>query len=127
MAIKISGTTVIDDNKNLINTRINPRILSELSTANINPNISTYDQYIVRDQNGALAISAPTGTPVDGNKLIFRIFTSVAGAAITWDATYTPIGTTLPIVTVTNKMIYVGCIYNVTNTRWDVVAVTTQA
>jgi hypothetical protein len=24
-------------------------------------------------------------------------------------------------------MTYVGCIYNVANTRWDVVAVTTQA
>jgi hypothetical protein len=75
----------------------------------------------------ALTINAPTGTPVDGNKLMFRILDNGTARALTWDATYTVIGTTLPTTTTANKTTYVGCVYNANNTRWDVVAVTTQA
>jgi hypothetical protein len=74
-----------------------------------------------------LTVAAPIGTPVDGNKLIIRILDNGTARAITWNATYTVIGTTLPTTTTANKMLYVGCVYNSTNTRWDVVAVTTQA
>jgi hypothetical protein len=75
----------------------------------------------------ALTINAPAGTPVDGNKLLFRILDNGTARAITWNATYTVIGTTLPTTTTANKTTYVGCVYNANNTRWDVVAVTTQA
>ena len=40
---------------------------------------------------------------------------------------YTAIGVTIPTSTTVSKMTYVGCIYNAANTRWDVIAVTTQA
>jgi hypothetical protein len=86
-----------------------------------------FDQYNQTDQSEALTINQPAYNPVDGNKLLFRIFTTATASAITWDATYTAIGVTLPTTTVTNKTIYVGCIYNEAATRWDVVAVTTQA
>ena len=107
-------------------TRINPRTSSGATYLTLTPNIADFDQYNITDQNGTLTVAAPTGTPVDGNKLMFRIFTTTAGSAITWNATYTVIGTALPTVTVTNKTIYIGCIYNAANTRWDVIAVATQ-
>jgi hypothetical protein len=119
-ATNVSGGTVSS-------ARINPRVSSQLSAASITPTIASFDQYNQTDQFGTLTINAPTGTPVDGNKLLFRIATTAAGAAITWNATYTAIGVTLPTTTVTNKTIYVGCIYNAFATRWDVVAVVTQA
>jgi hypothetical protein len=64
---------------------------------------------------------------VDGNKLMFRLLDNGTARAITWNGTYTAIGATLPTTTVASKTTYVGCIYNANNTRWDVIAVTTQA
>jgi hypothetical protein len=109
------------------NLRTNPRFLSQASTATLAPDISAYDQYNLTAQAAALTVSAPIGTPVDGNKLMFRILDNGTARAITWNATYTVIGVTLPTTTTVNKTTYVGCIYNANNTRWDVIAVTTQA
>jgi hypothetical protein len=109
------------------NQRYNPRTSSTASTATLSPDVSAFDQYNITAQAASLAISAPIGTPVDGNKLIFRILDNGTSRAITWNGTYTAIGVTIPAATVAGKMLYVGCIYNSTNTRWDVIAVTTQA
>jgi len=111
----------------LTNKRIDPRVSSTASTSAITPDISAYDQYVVTAQAAALQINAPIGTPVDGNKLIFRILDNGTSRALTWNGTYTVIGVTLPTATTISKTTYVGCIYNANNTRWDVVAVTTQA
>jgi hypothetical protein len=89
--------------------------------------VATADQYAYTALASGLTINAPTGTPVDGNKLIFRILDNGTTRALTWNATYTVIGVTLPTTTVASKMTYVGCIYNAANTRWDVLAVATQA
>jgi hypothetical protein len=111
----------------LTNKRINPRVVSAASAATLTPDIATADQYAYTALAAALAINAPTGTPVDGNRLIFRFLDNGVARALTWNATYTVIGTILPTTTTVSKMLYVGCIYNAANTRWDVVAVTTQA
>jgi hypothetical protein len=115
-----------DATQTLTNKRIDPRTSTAATTATLTPDISAFDQYNLTAQDQALTVAAPTGTPVDGNKLILRILDNGTARAITWNATYTVIGTTLPTTTTINKMLYVGCIYNSTNTRWDVVAVTTQ-
>jgi hypothetical protein len=111
----------------LTNKRIDPRTSSTASTATLTPDISSFDQYSLTAQAVGLTVAAPTGTPVDGNKLIIRILDNGTAQTISWNATYTVIGVTLPTSTTVSKMVYVGCIYNSTNTRWDVVAVTTQA
>ena len=43
------------------------------------------------------------------------------------DVKFAPDGTELPTTTVISKYIYVGCIYNSTDTKWDVVAVANEA
>ena len=111
----------------LSSTRINPRTSSTASTATLTPDISAFDQYNLTAQAAGLTVEAPTGTPVDGNKLIIRILDNGTPQTITWNGTYTVIGPTLPTTTTANKMIYVGCVYNSTNTRWDVIALATQA
>jgi hypothetical protein len=122
-----SGFATIDGTATLTNKRINPRTSSSASTATLTPDISANDQYNLTAQAVGLTVAAPTGTPVDGNRLIIRILDNGTAQTISWNATYTVIGVTLPTTTTANKMVYVGCIYNSTNTRWDVVAVTTQA
>jgi hypothetical protein len=111
----------------ITSSRINPRVSTAASTATLSPVISSFDQYNLTAQAEALTVAAPTGTPADGNKLIIRILDNGTARAITWNATYTAIGVTLPTTTTASKMLYVGCIYNLTNTRWDVIALTTQA
>ena len=111
----------------LTNKRIDPRVTSAASASTLTPDISVSDVYAYTALAAGLTINAPTGTPLDGDKLIFRLLDNGTGRALTWNATYTVIGVTLPTTTTANKTTYVGCIYNANNTRWDVIAVTTQA
>lgn len=122
-----SGFTTTDGAATLGSKRINPRVSSTTSTASITPDIATYDQYCLTAQAVGLTVNAPTGTPLDGNKLVFRILDNGSAQTITWNGTYTAIGVTLPTTTTASKTTYVGCVYNANNTRWDVIAVVTQA
>lgn len=107
--------------------RIDPRVTSTTTASSLIPDVSTTDIYAYTALASALTINAPTGTPLNGDKLIFRLLDNGTARALTWNATYTVIGVTLPTTTTVSKTTYVGCIYNADNTRWDVIAVTTQA
>jgi hypothetical protein len=111
----------------LTNKRIDPRVTSAASASTLTPSVATADVYAYTALAAGLTINAPTGTPVDGDKLIFRLLDNGTARALTWNATYTVIGVILPTTTTINKTTYVGCIYNANNTRWDVIAVTAQA
>lgn len=107
-------------------TRVNPRVISTADASSITPNVAVADQYNITALAQALTINAPEGVPVDGNKLTIRLLDNGTNRALTWNSTYTVIGTVLPTSTTANKMSYIGCIYNSTDSRWDVIAVTTQ-
>jgi hypothetical protein len=114
----------------LTNKWIHPRVTSAASASSLTPDPSTTDEYCYTALAAGLTINAPSaasGTISNGDKLLFRILDNGTGQTLTWNSTYTIIGTTLPTTTTANKMVYVGCIYNAANTRWDVVAVATQA
>lgn len=121
------GFTTINGTATLTNKRIDPRVSSTTSTASVTPDVSAYDIYAFTAQAATLTINAPIGTPVNGDKLIFRILDNGVSQTLSWNGTYTAIGVTIPTATTAGKMTYVGCIYNEANTRWDVIAVTTQA
>jgi len=116
----------ISSTSTLTNKRINPRFLNATTGTSVTPDISSYDQYNWTALASNFTFNAPTGTPVNGNKLMFRI-TPSGTPTLTWNATYTAIGVTLPTTTTSGKTVYVGCIYNADLTRWDVIAVSTQA
>ena len=111
----------------LANKRIDPRVLSVASASSVTPTIADYDEYAFTALAATLTINAPVGTPLDGNTIIFRFLDNGTSRTLTWNAAYVVIGVTLPTTTTASKTTYVGCIYNANNTRWDVVAVTTQA
>jgi hypothetical protein len=132
MAIKISGTTVIDDSQNLVNVRINPRLSSTASvTTPLSWNSDSFDEYAITAQAADLTISADAGTPVDGQKIIFRIKDNGTARALTWTTgtskSFRVVGSILPTSTTISKITYVGCIYNAADARWDAVAVVTEA
>jgi hypothetical protein len=122
-----TGFITGDGTATLSNKRIDPRNVVAASASTLTPDVSVGDIYAYTALAAGLTINAPIGTPTDGDKLIFRLLDNGTARALTWNATYTVIGVTLPTTTVINKTTYVGCIYNANNTRWDVIAVTTQA
>lgn len=112
----------------LTNKRIDPRFTSTTSASTLSPDISAKDMYMFTALAAALTINAPTGTPVDGDKLIFRIKDNGTAQTLTWNAIYRTVGVgTLPTTTTAGKIVYFGCIYNSAETLWDVVALSQQA
>lgn len=113
-------------------TRLNPRILNQTSPSSISVDIGLYDQYNITALANSLAFSASTtGTPINGNKMIFRIKDNGSAQTLSWttsgSGSYRAIGVTLPTTTIASKVLYVGCIYNSTEAYWDVVAVNVQS
>lgn len=90
----------------------------------------TTDLFTATGLTGTVTFAAPTGTTVDGQKLILRIKDDGTARAINWTTSsggYRAIGTTLPSGTTADKIIYLGCLYNSSEVFWDVVATATQA
>ena len=119
--------TKIGDSVTIYNAPTDPRVTSVTSIGTLIVDSSTTDQSIITAQSGALTIAAPTGTPVHGRKLIIRLKDNGTARALTWNAIFQVIGVTLPTTTAVNKTIYVGLIYNTTDTKWDVIAIKEQA
>lgn len=111
----------------VFNAAIQTAVGSVSSAATITPTANASNQYNVTALAVPATFAAPSGTPADGQKLLLRIKDNGTARALTWNATYRVIGTTLPTTTVASKTTYVGCVYNSADAVWDVVAVTTQA
>jgi hypothetical protein len=115
----------------IINTRFNSRVNSAADySGTLTPNSDSYDMYAATGLTQATTIAAPTGTPVDGQRLMFRLLDNGTARALTWNATYTVMGVTLPTTTTLSKTSYIGCVYNAYGAsgtgRWDVIAAGTQ-
>jgi len=102
-----------------------PRVVTVASGTTITPNINTSD--VVYQPNvtsaGTLTINAPTGTPVDGQKLILRINCTNA-QVLSFNAIYSS-STSLGFPASTSgasKTDYLGFIYNSATTKWNFVA-----
>lgn len=103
-------------------TRINPRVTSTASSATPTPNADTDDEYILTALAAGATFAAPTGTPVQGQKLLIRIKDNATPRTLAWNAIYRAGDVPLPTTTVTSKTMYAGFIYNSTDTTWDLVS-----
>jgi hypothetical protein len=116
----------------LTNKRITQRVNAQTTTTS--PwawNSDSYDQQSFSALANALTISADAGTPTDGQKTVFRFKDNGTVQALTWTTgtakSFRSIGVALPVATVIGKTLYVGCIYNTLDSRWDAVAVAQEA
>lgn len=122
-----SGAVVgTSDTQTLTNKRVNPRSSTGTTTDTLVVDADDYDQTSVTALAEDLDVAAPVGTPVNGQKLLFRIKDDGTARTLTWNSIFREIGAYLPAATTASKTVYVGCIYNATDTKWDVVAVTTE-
>lgn len=95
------------------------------SSATPTPNADTTDIYTVTALAETATFGAPTGTLLNGQKLIIRIKDNATARTLAWNAIYRA-GTdvALPLTTVISKTLYCGFIYNSTDSKWDLMAVT---
>lgn len=107
--------------------RTSPRVGTVADAATITPTGDTVDMYTVTALAQAATIAAPTGTPVNGQKLIIRFLDNGTARALTWNSIYVSRGATLPTTTTLSKYTYVGFIYNSTAGKWDCVGVVNEA
>lgn len=109
----------------------NPFTSSTASTASLTPNSDVYQMYVLTALAAGITINADTGSPIDGQRLVFRFKDNGTARAITWTTgatkAFRAIGVALPTTTVLSKTLYVGCIYNSADARWDVIALAQEA
>jgi hypothetical protein len=106
------------------------RANGEASNAAPTPNADTTDLYYLTALAEAATFGAPTGTPVNGQKLLIRILDNGTARALAWNngaGGYIARGVALPTTTVLSKYLYVGLIYNSVASKWDCVASSQEA
>jgi len=103
------------------------RVQSVTSAGTVTANASTDDSVHITAQAEALTLANPTGTAGEDQMLIYRIKDNGTARAISYGSEFRAMGTTLPTTTVLSKTLYLACVRNVTDTKWDVIAVVQEA
>lgn len=115
----------LDGTQTLTNKRVTPRTLAAASyTTDTGTSLDcdTLDMFIVTAQAGALLFNNPSGTPTQGQPLLIRIKDNGTARALTYGSQFRAMGTSLPTTTVLSKTLYLGLIWNATDSKWDLVA-----
>lgn len=130
--VKVSTLTQIfaslSGSQTLTNTEVVKRVTSVTSIGTAAPNSDTTDVYEITAQASSLQFNAPGGSPQDGQTLIIRIKDNGTAQSIAYTADYRAVGITLPTATLgSSKVLYLGLVYNLQDTKWDCLSVGRQA
>ena len=112
-----------------VQAELMPSVQSVASGSTFTPvaGVAGDDAGVITALAANLTIAAPSGTPVQMQPLILRIKDNGTARTLTWNAIFRAIGVTLPTTTVINKTLYVGFLYNSTDSKWDGVLVRQEA
>lgn len=100
------------------------RVTSEASNATPTPNADTTDVHIVTALATGATFGAPTGTLTNGQQLIIRIKDNGTARSLAWNAVYrASTDLALPTTTILSQTLYCGFMYNVPDSKWDLLAV----
>jgi hypothetical protein len=79
--------------------------------------------YTVTALAATMVMNNPTGTPVEGQKLMIRIEDNGTSKTLTWSGTQWRAGDiALPLLTVGTKIMYLGFVWHSTDSKWDLIA-----
>lgn len=95
-----------------------PREASATSLSTPTPNANNTDLFILTAQAETAFFGAPTGSPKNGQKLMFRIKDNGTPQTLHWNAIYA--SDALPNITIAHNTLYIACIYNEDEEKWDV-------
>lgn len=92
------------------------------SSSTPTPNADTTDVYDITALAATATIGAPTGTPKPFQPLLLKIKDNGTSRSLNWNSIFRAVGAYLPTSTIANKLLYVGALWNATDSKWDVVA-----
>jgi hypothetical protein len=124
-----TGTIVGNsDTQTLTNKRITPRV-TPLGAPGATPAVNTDITDFADLTALGVAITSITmsGTPTNGQKIIFRLKDNGTARAIAWGASFEACGVALPTTTVASKRLTVGFIYDTATAKWGCVASAQEA
>lgn len=117
-----------DGTATLSNKRITKRAGSAASTSSLTYDSDSYDVYTLTALAAALTLPNPSGTPTDGQPLLLRIKDNGSARGITWSgAQWRALGVTLPTTTTVSKWLVILAVWQVADSRWDVLHVGLEA
>ena len=123
-AVKITWANVVAAlaaaSTTFTNKRITKRVTTIASSATPTPDADAADMYVITALAAAAEFGAPTGTPTQGQTLLIRVKDNGTGRALTYNAIYRTL-VTPATTTVAGKTLYLGFVYNSTDTKWDCV------
>lgn len=98
--------------------------MSYVSTT-VTPNGATTDVGTITLNTATTTMAAPSGTPLDGQKLTLRLKQDgTGGRLVTWNSIYTFTGLGTPVLSVSaNAMDLIGFQYNSASSKWEAVGV----
>jgi hypothetical protein len=118
-----STTVTLTGTETLTNKRITKRTVSITNSATPTPNSDTTDIYLVTALAQTATFGAPTGTPTEGQQLIIRIKDNATARSLAWNAIYRASSDlALPTTTIVSKTVYLGFMYNSTDSKWDLLS-----
>ena len=107
----------------LTNKRITQRVASTTSSATVTTNSDSYDMQVVSAQAAGLTIANPTGTPTEGQLLMYRIKDNGTSQTISYGTNFrASTSQALPTATTVSKWMYLGFSWNNTDSKWDFIA-----
>lgn len=110
-----------------LNLRPKARVTSTTSSSTPTPNCDNEEIYILTALAVGATFGAVSGTPTNGQRLLIRIKDNGTARTLGWNSAYRAMGVALPTTTVISKTMYIGFIYNSTDSKWDCVSVAQEA
>jgi len=124
-ATQLGNTVTTLNNMSFVNSVLNPRVsaLSDATSVTINADTTDIATQTNTQSVGTLTINAPTGTPYNGQKLVFRL-QSTNIQTFSFNAIFAGSSDlSLPTAsTGSSKYDYLGFMYNSTASKWQMLA-----
>ncbi len=97
------------------------RVATNTSWPSAQPNVDTTDQFQFTALAETTLFQAPTGTPLNGQRLMIRVRDNGTARILNWSAAYKNADGDLPLTTVVGKTIYIGFAYNSSTFLWEMI------
>jgi hypothetical protein len=108
-----------------------PRYSSTTSASTVTVNSATTDMYGVTALATGLTVKIPSGSPSEGQKLLYKFLDNGGAQTVAWDTTaaggFAAMGTALPTTTTAGKWMYAETVYSADMTRWCLLALAIQS
>jgi len=128
----ISGTAFLDEDDMVSNSAtkvasqqsikayVDPSVVTTASSATPTPTGATkYNELYITALAEAAELQTPSGSPVNGNKLLVRILDDATARALTYNPIDTGTLADLPDTTTISKTLYMLFLYNSSSVKWE--------